>query len=62
MKRERHWAAMGESTFVAGIWLLFAVHWLLGRTVFRLLLWPVVLFTGWPTRACAPTAWAICAA
>lgn len=39
----RHWAAMGESTFVAGIWLLFGVHRLLGRTAFRLLLWPVVL-------------------
>jgi predicted LPLAT superfamily acyltransferase len=39
----RHWASMGESTFVAGIWLLFGVHRLLGRTVFRALLWPVVL-------------------
>lgn len=39
----RHWASMGESTFVAGIWLLFGVHRLLGRTVFRMLLWPVVL-------------------
>lgn len=38
-----HWAQMGESTFVAGIWLLFGVHRLLGRTVLRLLLWPVVL-------------------
>jgi len=34
---------MGESTFVAGIWLLFGVHRLLGRTAFRVLLWPVVL-------------------
>ncbi|MBY0468041.1 MAG: acyltransferase [Burkholderiaceae bacterium] len=39
----KHWAAMGENTFVAGIWLLFGVHRLLGRTVFSLLLWPVVL-------------------
>lgn len=39
----RHWASMGESTFVAGIWLLFGVHRLLGRTAFRVLLWPVVL-------------------
>ncbi|MBB3194238.1 LpxL/LpxP family acyltransferase [Roseateles terrae] len=45
----RHWAAMGESTFVAGIWVLFIVHRLLGRTVFRALLWPVVL-TYWMTR------------
>ena len=42
MKPARHWAAMGENTFVAGIWLLFAVHRLLGRAVFRALLWPVV--------------------
>lgn len=41
--RTIHWAQMGEATFVGGIWLLFGVHWLLGRTVFRLLLWPVVL-------------------
>jgi len=40
---------MGESTFVAGIWLLFGVHRLLGRTVFRVLLWPVVL-TYWLAR------------
>lgn len=40
--KPRHWAAMGESTFVAGIWLLFAVHRLLGRAVFRAVLWPVV--------------------
>ncbi len=39
----KHWASMGESTFVAGIWLLFGVHRVLGRTVFSLLLWPVVL-------------------
>lgn len=43
MKAERHWAAMGESTFVAGIWLLFGVHRLLGRAVFSGLLWPIVL-------------------
>lgn len=39
----KHWSAMGEQTFVAGIWLLFFVHRLLGRRVFRALLWPVVL-------------------
>ena len=49
MKPPRHWATIGESTFVAGIWLLFLAHWLLGRTVFRLLLWPVVL-TYWLAR------------
>lgn len=44
-----HWAAMGESTFVAGIWLLYAVHRLFGRWLFRLLLAPVVLLH-WATR------------
>jgi predicted LPLAT superfamily acyltransferase len=39
----KHWASMGENTFVAGIWLLFSVHRLLGRKVFSMLLWPVVL-------------------
>lgn len=40
----RHWADIGESTFVAGIWLLYAVHRLFGRWPFRLLLYPVVLY------------------
>jgi predicted LPLAT superfamily acyltransferase len=39
----RHWAAMGEHTFVAGVWLLYAVHRVLGRWAFRLLLAPVVV-------------------
>lgn len=43
MSRAHHWAAMGEETFVAGIWLLFGVHHVLGRRGFRLVLWPVVL-------------------
>jgi predicted LPLAT superfamily acyltransferase len=42
-RNTRHWAAMGEDTFVAGIWLLFGVHRVLGRTAFRVLLWPIVL-------------------
>lgn len=37
-----HWASLGESTFVLGIWLLFAVHALLGRRVFRVVMAPVV--------------------
>ncbi|MFH7044941.1 acyltransferase [Paucibacter sp. JuS9] len=40
--RPTHWAAMGESTFVAGIWFMFGLHRLLGRTIVGLLLWPVV--------------------
>ncbi|MDY0745032.1 acyltransferase [Paucibacter sp. R3-3] len=38
-----HWASMGESTFVAGIWLLFWIHRLSGRWLFRICLAPVVL-------------------
>ena len=42
----RHWARIGESTCVAGIWFLYGVHAVLGRRVLRALLWPVVLFYG----------------
>ncbi len=38
----RHWASIGESTFVSGIWFMVGVHRLLGRRVFRLFLLPVV--------------------
>ncbi|MBA2673227.1 acyltransferase [Ramlibacter sp.] len=41
-----HWAELGESTFVAGIWFLYGVHRVLGRRVLRLLLWPVALCWG----------------
>lgn len=37
-----HWAGLGESTFVSGIWVLYGVHRWLGRWPFRLLLVPVV--------------------
>ncbi|MFY2564328.1 acyltransferase [Corallococcus terminator] len=47
--KSRHWAEMGESTFVLGIWLLFWVHRLLGRWPFRLCLYPVV-FVHWLAR------------
>jgi predicted LPLAT superfamily acyltransferase len=40
--KPRHWAEMGETTFVAGIWLLYWIHRLLGRWPFRLCLYPVV--------------------
>ena len=50
-----HWAAMGESTFVAGVWLLYAVHRLAGRWGFRLLVAPVVLLH-WVTRPTLRTA------
>jgi predicted LPLAT superfamily acyltransferase len=42
----RHWAAIGESTFVTGIWALYALHRLLGRTVVRWALVPVA-FVYW---------------
>ncbi len=41
---DRHWAAIGESTSAAGIWFLYAVYRLLGRTPFRLCLYPVVFY------------------
>ena len=39
----RHWAGLGESTFVGGTWFLYGVHRWLGRWPFRLCAWPVVL-------------------
>lgn len=41
--KPRHWASLGESTFVVGVWLLYAVHRLFGRPLFRLLTAPVAL-------------------
>ncbi len=40
--RARHWAQINEVSFVAGMRLLFAVHRLLGRLPFRLMLYPVL--------------------
>ena len=45
----RHWADIGESTFVLGIVLLFWIHRLFGRRLFRIVLWPVV-FAHWVAR------------
>lgn len=42
----RHWADLGESTFVAGIWFFYGVHRVLGRRVMRALMWPVVMAWG----------------
>lgn len=39
-----HWAQIGESTFVAGTWLLFHVHRVLGRWPFLVCLYPVVAY------------------
>jgi len=47
-----HWAAIGESTFAAGLWFLYAVYRVLGRLPFRLCLYPVVVYY-WATRPLA---------
>lgn len=49
MSEHRHWAQMGETTFVGGIWLLYWIHRLFGRWPFRLLVTPVV-FAHWLLR------------
>ena len=47
-----HWAQIGESTFVAGMWLLYHLHRLLGRWPILLCLYPVVAYY-WLTRPLA---------
>jgi predicted LPLAT superfamily acyltransferase len=47
--RAQHWAHLGETTFVSGIWLLYGVHRLFGRRLVRWLMWPAVLLH-WLTR------------
>lgn len=42
MRRAQHWSSMNESTFVAGIWLLYAIYRIFGRWPFRLCMAPVV--------------------
>jgi predicted LPLAT superfamily acyltransferase len=48
----RHWASIGESTFVGGIVFLLAVHRFLGRLPFLACLYPVVAWY-WLTRPLA---------
>jgi predicted LPLAT superfamily acyltransferase len=48
----QHWSTRSETTFVAGIWFLYAVYRALGRTPFRLLLYPVVFYQ-WLRHAAA---------
>ncbi|MES2935552.1 MAG: acyltransferase, partial [Pseudomonadota bacterium] len=43
-RENRHWAHIGESTFLFGIATLYWVHRLLGRRCFTFVLRPVVLF------------------
>jgi len=47
-----HWAQIGESTFVLGMWVLYYVHRLLGRWPFLLCLYPVVAYY-WLSRPLA---------
>lgn len=44
-----HWATIGESTFGAGLWLLYQLHHWLGRWPFRLAVVPVVAWY-WATQ------------
>jgi predicted LPLAT superfamily acyltransferase len=50
--KKNHWADLGESTFVAGIWFLYGVYCLFGRLPFRFFLYPVVSYY-WLTRPVA---------
>ncbi len=47
-----HWADIAESTCVWGIWSLYAVNRLFGRALFRVLLYPVVIYY-WLARPAA---------
>ena len=51
-KPATHWAAIGESTFAAGLWFLYAVYRALGRLPFLVCLYPVVVYY-WATRPLA---------
>lgn len=50
--RAVHWAQIGESTFVLGMWVLYYVYRLLGRWPFLLCLYPVVAYY-WLSRPLA---------
>ncbi|MEY4563077.1 MAG: hypothetical protein RLZZ618_2354 [Pseudomonadota bacterium] len=47
-----HWAAIGESTFVAGMRFMAGLHRLFGRVPFLLVLYPVVFYY-WASRGVA---------
>lgn len=52
LKDARHWAKLGEHTFVVGIRLLFWTYRRLGRLPFKFCLYPVVTYY-WLTRTAA---------
>ena len=41
---QRHWSAIGEETFVGGMWLMYALFRVGGRGPFRAVLYPVVFW------------------
>lgn len=41
---QRHWSAIGEETFVGGMWFMYALFRVGGRLPFRVVLYPVVLW------------------
>jgi predicted LPLAT superfamily acyltransferase len=47
-----HWARVAESTCVFGMWLLYRIYRIFGRTVFRLCLHPVAFYY-WASRPSA---------
>jgi len=47
----RHWAAIGEETFVGGMWLMYVLFRIGGRLPFRIVLYPVVLWYWFANRA-----------
>ncbi|RZT39292.1 LpxL/LpxP family acyltransferase [Cupriavidus agavae] len=42
--RSRHWSAIGEVTCVWGVWCLYFLNRVFGRTLFRLVVYPVVTY------------------
>jgi predicted LPLAT superfamily acyltransferase len=46
----RHWSAIGEETFVGGMWLMYVLFRVGGRLPFRVVLYPVVLWYWFANR------------
>ncbi|UBM07716.1 acyltransferase [Cupriavidus metallidurans] len=43
-RRTPHWSAIGEATCVWGIWLLYGLYRAFGRLLFRVVMYPVVVY------------------
>jgi len=50
--RSRHWSTIGEVTCAWGVWFLYFLHRIFGRTLFRIVIYPVVTYF-WLTRPLA---------